>query len=485
MTDPRDGWQDPPAARVSFDEWGELFERVPDELIDRYRYFRQDQEARGGLEPWSTYLFPPQTFAVYGCRHLRRLKFDNSLAALRLWGFIQNESERLFRARQVGRRVVATMGDLGAVPVLVNSFPGFVAFYPDCTWWTPFAMESNVLFDAAAGLGIGDATCFSRAALGAFAKHSYFPDPDLVVASTGASCDDYSGVEQLAERFARQMLWVESPMRRERLGCHACAPGTEATPDSGMPYDPRARDLLVCEYERVLGRLEALAGRSITAQELQTGISKTNRVRRLTRRLRELTFRHAALPALESMVVEFGCLHQYADIDEWTAVLEHLVATCEARVARGETVVDPDALRVVWVTPPADPLFLNYVEDHGGRVVGTEYVIGQALELLDEEKPPLAAVAESFMAASLTGSTRQRVEPALRLAREHHAEGVIVSGILGGSHCAMESRLIARYAREELDVPVLEFDVPPPAREINRQLRTRVDAFLEVLRERR
>ncbi|MBM3313199.1 hypothetical protein FJY70_01240, partial [candidate division WOR-3 bacterium] len=202
-------WTDPEPARVSFDEWLELFERVPDELIERYHYY-------GNGDAWSKYLFPPQTFAIYGMRHLRRLKFDNSLAALRMWGFVQNETERLFRARQTGLRVIATMGDLGAVPVIVNSFPDCVAFYPDCIWWTPFAMESRVLFDAAAELGIGDATCFSRAALGAFAKHSYFPDPDLVIASTGASCDDFSGVEQLVERFAPDMLWVEEPMREER-----------------------------------------------------------------------------------------------------------------------------------------------------------------------------------------------------------------------------------------------------------------------------
>jgi hypothetical protein len=481
----RPSWQDPPAGRVSFAEWGELFDRVPTALLDQYHYFRRDQEEQGGLKAWSAYLVPPQTFAIYGCRHLMRLKYDNSLAALRMWGFVQNETERLYRARQLGRKVVACMGDLGAVPVIVDAFPEMVAFYPDCIWWTPFVMESNVLFDAAAELGIGDATCFSRAALGAFAKHAYFPDPDLVIASTGASCDDYSGVEQLAERFAARMLWVESPMRREKLDCHACAPEPVVTPDSAIPYDPKARDLLVCEYERVLSQLEALAGRSVSEQELRAGVVKANRVRRLTRRLRELTFRYGALPALESMVVEFGCLHHYSDIDEWPAVLEHMVATCEARAERGETVVDPDRLRLVWVTPPADPLFLNYVEDHGGRVVGTEYVIGQALELLDEEKPPLVAVAESFMAASLTGSTRQRVEPALRLAREYDAEGMIVSGILGGSHCAMESRLIARFAREKLGIPVLEFDVPPPAPEINRQLRTRIDAFMELLRERR
>ena len=129
-----EAWRDPRPARVGFDEWQELFERVPDELIERYHYFPPNREA------WSKYLFPPQTFAIYGARHLRRLRFDNSLAALRLWGFVQNETERLFRARQVGRRVIAAMGDLGAVPVIVNAFPGCLAFYPDCSWWTPFVM---------------------------------------------------------------------------------------------------------------------------------------------------------------------------------------------------------------------------------------------------------------------------------------------------------------------------------------------------------
>ncbi len=480
-----DSWHDPPAGRVTFDEWGRLFERVPDELLDRYHYYRADQEAQGGLRPWSAYMFPPQTFAVYGARHLRRLKFDSSLAALRLWGFVQNETERLYRARQLGRKVVATMGDLGAVPVIVNSFPGVTAFYPDCIWWTPFAMESNVLFDAAAGLGIGDATCYSRAALGAFAKHAYFPDPDLVVASTGASCDDYSGVEQLASRLAAETLWVESPYRRERLGCHGCGSAPARTRDSGMPYEPESLAFMVSEYERVRGAMERLTGHRITDGELRAGVGKANRVRRLTRRLRELAYRDAVLPALEAMVVEFGNLHHYADIDEWPEVLGQLVETCEARARKGETAVNPDALRIVWVTPPADPLLLNYLEDRGARVVGTEYVIGQALELLDEGRAPLEAVAESFMAASLTGSTRQRTESVIRQAREHDAEGIVISGVLGGSHCAMESRLIARYVRAELDLPVLEFDVPPPAREINRQIRTRIDAFLEMLRGRR
>ncbi|MEO0085357.1 MAG: 2-hydroxyacyl-CoA dehydratase family protein [candidate division WOR-3 bacterium] len=456
------GWADPQPARVSFDEWAELFETVPDELIQRYHYFPPNQEQ------WSLYLFPPQTFAIYGCRHLRRLKFDNSLAALRMWGFVQNETERLFRARQTGRRVIACMGDLGALPVIVNSFPGCVAFYPDCIWWTPFVMESRVLFDAAQAQGIPEATCFSRAALGAFVKHSYFPDPELVLAATGASCDDYSGVEQLAARHAREVLWVESPLRRP------CG-GTE----------PATIDFLVSEYRRVVERLERLTGHRLSEEELRRGVKKANRVRQAVAGLRTLAYGSGVLPALEMMVVEFGNLHYYSDVDEWTNVVEQLLETARNRARAGQRVVAGEALRIVWVTPPADPLLLCYLEDRGGRVVGTEYVINQALEPLDEAKPGLEAIAESFMVASLIGTSRQRAESVLQQARERRAEGVMISGILGGSHCAMEARLIADRVKAELDLPVLEFDVAQPAAEIDRQTRTRIDAFLELVRSRR
>ncbi len=463
-------WKDPPARRIGFREWGELFLKVPDELLDYYHYFRTDQEKRGGPARWSAYLFPPQQFAVYGCRHLKRLKYDNSLAALRLWGFVQNETERLFRARQLGRKVVACLGDLGAVPVIVNSFPGVTAFYPDCLWWTPFVMESKVLFEAAAELGIGEATCYSRAALGAFAKHAYFPDPDLCIASSGASCDDYAAVEQLAAAFARDIIWAEEPVRPASI--------------SDKP-DPKSVAFLVQEYRRIVRRLEELTGHCLSEEELHQGILKANRIRRLTAHLRELAYGQGLLPALEMMIVEFGCLHHYSDIDEWTEILVHLAETAERRRENGESVTAADALRIVWVTPPADPLFLCYFEDAGCRIVGTEYVINQALAIVAEDKPPLEAIAESFLAASLIGTTRQRSESVIAQARRHQAEGVVISGIFGGSHCAMETRLISHYVREALGLPVLEFDVPDPAPEISQQLHTRIEAFLEVLTERR
>ncbi len=454
-------YKDPLPARITFDEWDDLFQEIPDALIEKFHYFPPNNE------PWSKYLFPPQTFAIYGTRHLRRLKFDNSLAALRLWGFINNESERLFRARQIGKKVIAVMGDLGPLVVIVNSFPDCVAFYPDCWWWTPFAMESKVLLDAAARLGIGEATCFSRAALGAFAKHSYFPDPDLIIAATGASCDDYSGVESLVAKMFGKVIWVETPLRLPNETGHLAK-------------------LLTQEYLRVITALEQLTGTRMTKTMLLNGIEQSNRVRRLTVRFRQLAYENCALPALEMMMIEFGCLHYYSDINEWTAILEHLLTTAQYRQGNNLPILNPDALRIAWVTPPADPVLLCYVEDLGARVVATEYVINQALSIIDTEiGSPLSAIARSMLAGSLNGTSRERAELLIAQAEKRCAEGVIISGILGGSHCAMESKLIADYIKARLDIPILEFDVAPPNREIDRQTRTRIEAFLELLRSRR
>uniref|UniRef100_A0A7C3ELZ7 2-hydroxyacyl-CoA dehydratase n=2 Tax=candidate division WOR-3 bacterium TaxID=2052148 RepID=A0A7C3ELZ7_UNCW3 len=460
MTEFNFGYQDPVPARITFEEWDDLFQQIPDELIEKFHYFPPSQDA------WSKYLFPPQVFAIYGARHLRRLKFDNSLAALRLWGFVNNESERLFRARQIGRKVIAVMGDLGPLAVLVNAFPDCVPFYPDCWWWTPFAMESKVLLETAARLGIGEATCYSRAALGAFAKHSYFPDPELVIAATGASCDDYSGVESLVARLTGSCLWVETPLRQ---------------PDNIDSLE----QLLVAEYRRVISALEELTGTRLTETNLARSIAQANAVRTMTARLRQLAYQDAVLPALEMMVIEFGCLHYYSDIAEWTEILRHLVATAEYRRQTGQPVINPDALRLAWLTPPADPLLLTYTEDQGAKIVATEYVINQALTLIETSRPPLTAIARSHIEGSLNGTSRERAEMLIRQAQANRAEGLIISGILGGSHCAMESRLIGSLVREQLQIPVLEFDVAPPNREIDRQTKTRIDAFLELLRSRR
>jgi len=462
-------FQDIEPRKITLKEWSSQFRMLDDSQIKYFKYYNNDE--------WGIYLSPPATFMVYGARELRKLKFDNSLAALRLWGFTLNESERLFRAHQSGKHIVATMGDLGTVPVIAMAFPDCIPFYPDCTWWTPFFNESTVLLDKASELGTPEASCFVRSTLAAFHKMAYFPKPDILFASTGASCDDYSCIMQMVEDIGYEMNWLEIPYRRKAQDYFAEEKYTST--DRGFEYPERFEKYLADEYQRVWRKMKALTiGGDL--ERLRESIKKNNRLRRLANEIKIISNEAAIapLPGLEMMVIEFGNLYGYADIDEWLDILQMVKETVSGRVKKGTGILNSDAIPLAWITPTADPLLLNIVEDLGGRVVTTEYVINQALCEIEEDIDPFRALARSFMNASLIGSTEERIRHITADVEAGRISGVIITNMLGCSHCSMETRLIEKHLK---NLPVLAIDIPAPLG-ITEQLRTRIAAFIEMLK---
>ncbi len=454
--------------KILLKEWSQQFKQLDTDFINSFYYYKNND--------WGRYLFPPATFMVYGARQLKHLKLDNSLASLRLWGFCFNESERLFRAKQSGKKVIAAMGDLGTVPVIITAFPDCIPFYPDCTWWTPFFNESNVLLDRASEMGVPEASCFVRSALSAFDKKAYFPKPDLLFASTGSSCDDYSCIMQMIGNLGHEIVWLEMPYRRANQK-YFTGDKYKKTVD-GLEYPARFEDYLVSEYKKVWHKMSELTGID-NIELLKQSIKKTNQLRQLVQNIKKLCCEAevAPLPALEMMVVEFGNLYAYADFDEWLDICEMIYETIKGRVKKGVSVLDEKAIPIAWIMPTADPILLNLVEDLGGRVVATEYVINQALSPIEENIEPFNALARSFLNASLIGSTEERVRRIKEQVEQGKVKGVIITNMLGASHCAMETKLIEKMLDK---VPVLAIDVPAPLG-ITEQLRTRIAAFMETL----
>ncbi len=472
---------DPAPARISAGEWHDIFKNIPDEFIDEYRYYREY-----GKNEWNNYLQPPSTFQIYGGKYMRKLKFDNSLASLRLWGFMMNESERLFRAKQSGKNIIATMGDLGAIPPLVYSFKDTIPFYPDCYWWTPFLNESNVLFDEAKKLGIGEDCCFVRAALGAFSKMAYFPKPDIGIATTGATCDDMSSVMQGIERLGHNLHWFELPHRKDRHSRFKSE--TFSTTSAGVEYQNYLEEFLIKEYKNLIPEIEKISGLKYNEDQLSAIIKKTNHLRTLVREIKDIVFSAEIfpLPALEMMSIDFITLSAYSDLDEAIYVLEHIKDTVQDRVESNTGITDPEAVRVLWVTPPADPLLLNYLEDLGGRLTGCEFVINQALHPLNEDIDPIEALAEGMINSSLIGTTKARTKEILNQAEKYNAEGVIISSIFASSHCAYETHLIKEEIRNNLNIPVLAYDVVAPGKQqMQSQILNRMAAFMELLKDKR
>jgi benzoyl-CoA reductase/2-hydroxyglutaryl-CoA dehydratase subunit BcrC/BadD/HgdB len=443
---------------------------------------RYDELKTGGLdEPW--YGGPLGRHLRDGDTRLRKLVFDNSPAALRLWNFLMTENDRLAQARQNRTKLVGTMKDLGTVPVMAYSLPNVVAFYPDGAWWIPCVMEGNTqLLEIADRLGIDESFCPVRAMLGAFVTCEHFPRPDLLICSTGAVCDDFSTIAQRLGSLGFAMEWWEVPHRRHPESDEDAIdlPGGLIAPKSQV-------DFVAGQFDRIKSLLEDVSGRPLTEEMLADGIRQANRVRGLLRELRESAYTAAPcpLPGLEMLIAEMLAIHFCSDRSETIRVLEDLLAEVRRRTADRVGVLSPDAVRVFWVNPVADLRAVNIAEDCGARICGTEYLFNHALELIPETLPPLEALARMVMADPMVGSAKDRAELICRNIERFGAEAVIISRIPGASHCALEGEIIRDVIHRQLGIPVLEIELPSLADAMQPALKNRISALVESVRQRR
>jgi hypothetical protein len=418
-----------------------------------------------------------------GDTRLLKLRYDNSLAALRLWNFLLTEEDRLRASRDAGRKLVGTMKDLGTVPVMAYSLDNLVAFYPDGAWWIPCVMEVNSgLLQIADSLGIDESFCPVRAMLGAFVTGAHFPIPDLLTCSVGATCDDFSAIAQRLNGLGHPILWWEIPHRR------APDPDEEAVRLPGGFWTSKGQiEFVKSELERIKAALEDLAGRPLDDEALTRGIAKANHVRRLLARLRHLAFTATPcpMPALEMLIAEMLAIHFCSDQDETIAVLQELLGEVSVRVVAKTGHLPAGAARIFWVNPVADLQAMNLLEDCGGRICGTEYLFAHALDPIPVTVPPMEALAQIALADPMVGSATDRATRIVADIQRFGAEAVIVSRIPGASHCALEGEIIVEVVRGECGLPVLEIEVPPLTDAMQPTLCTRLEALVETVKDRR
>lgn len=418
-----------------------------------------------------------------GDTRLLKLRYDNSAAALRLWNFMLTEEDRLREARDRGKKLVGTMKDLGTVPVMAYSFEDVVAFYPDGAWWIPCVMELNAgLLSIADSLGIDESFCPVRAMLGAFLTGAHFPIPELLICSVGATCDDFSAIAQRLNGLGYPILWWEIPHRREP------EPGEESVKLPGGFSAPSCQvEFVKSELQRIRKALEEFAGQRLSQEKLSAGIKKANQVRRRLAELRRLAFtaRRCPMPALEMLIAEMLAIHFCSDRDETAKVLKELLDEVKGRVKAGTGLSCADAAKIFWVNPVADLQVMNLLEDCGGRICGTEYLFTHALDAIPQDLPPMEALAQMALADPMVGSSADRASRICAEIRRFGAEAVVISRIPGASHCALEGQVIGEIVQAELDVPVLEIEVPSLTDSIAQALRTRLEALVEAVRERR
>lgn len=433
--------------------------------------------------PQPFYGGPLERHLLDGDLRLAKLKFDNSPAALNLWNFLLTEEDRLHAGRKSGCKIIGVMKDLGTVPVMAYSLQNVTAFYPDGTWWAPCVMElSSGVLAVADSLGIDESFCPVRAMLGAFVSKAHFPDPDLLVCSVGATCDDFSAIAQRLNGLGYPILWWEIPHRRKPEPGEKCIdlPGGIQCPLDQIVFVEQ-------ELLRVKGAIESLAGAAITDDELTGGIRAANEVRRTLRELRRITFtaEFCPLPALELLVAEMLAIHFCSDRKESIIILSSLLEEVKRRVSMSSGFFGRDTVRVFWVNPVSDLRVMNVLEECGGRICGTDYLFCHALDAIPEDVEPMKALAMMALADPMVGSAGDRAERICNDAGLFGAEAVVISRIPGASHCALEGEIIADIIRKHTELPVVEIEVPPLADAMLPALNTRLTALIETVRGKR
>jgi hypothetical protein len=97
----------------------------------------------------------------------------------------------------------------------------------------------------------------------------------------------------------------------------------------------------------------------------------------------------------------------------------------------------------------------------------------------------MESLARMALADPMVGSPADRAERILADIGRFGAEALVISRIPGASHCAMEATVIGDVIQSRIDVPILEIEVPPITDAIEPALRTRLEALVETVRERR
>ncbi|MGL6201737.1 MAG: double-cubane-cluster-containing anaerobic reductase [Lachnospiraceae bacterium] len=260
-----------------------------------------------------------------------------------------------------------------------------------------------------------------------------------------------------------------------------------------LPQMKRAKDVKAWadEIEEFKGVVEEFTGNSISGESLATAIKLINDKRRALARLYDFR-KNENVPISGRDALLISQIAFYDDPGRFAQMTNQLCDELDKRVAEGVSVCPKGSRRIMLTgTPMAIPNWKLHqiIETGGGVVVCEETCTGTRYfeNLVDETKTTVAeqidALAERYMhinCACFTPNTG-RIDDILRLAKEYQVDGIIDVNLKFCNLYDTEGYLVER-AIQDAGIPVLGIETDYTDSDAQ-QLRTRVNAFIEMLNE--
>ena len=249
-----------------------------------------------------------------------------------------------------------------------------------------------------------------------------------------------------------------------------------------LPQKPENQDALeyyLKELESLKGILEKLTGYKITDARLRNEIKSANETRNLLHALYELRKKDAPPIKGTEMLKVLQQMH-FLPPDEFRKNLVLLLD--ELKVKKREN-SGPRIMISGCPMAAGNTKVPEIIENRGGLIVVEESCTGTRAfwDMVDENKEPMKAIAERYLkipCACMYPNDR-RIDQIIKLAGDFNVDGVVYYTLQFCHGYNIEKYRVAE-ALKKSDIPLLSIETDYSEADTE-QIKTRVDAFLEML----
>jgi benzoyl-CoA reductase/2-hydroxyglutaryl-CoA dehydratase subunit BcrC/BadD/HgdB len=294
----------------------------------------------------------------------------------------------------------------------------------------------------------------------------YLESADMVVGEN--TCDGKKKAYESLDKLMKNLYVMDIPQMKSDQG----------------------RALMRTEYDRFKSAVEELTGVAITVESLKSAIDTVNAKRKAIHRLSSLRKADPApisgLDALLANQVFF-----YDNPARFTQSVNKICDELEGRIEKSEGVFPKGAPRILMSgCPMAVPNWKVpwIVESAGAVIVGEESCVGErgTRNLVDGSGTSLDQLMDALVDryfkvdCAIFTPNPDRLSHIRQMAADYHADGVIHYGLQFCQPYLMESIPVANDLEKE-GLPTLRIETDYSMEDVG-QLKTRVEAFVEMLR---
>lgn len=247
-------------------------------------------------------------------------------------------------------------------------------------------------------------------------------------------------------------------------------------------YTERAHEAYRLEVLDLKRALEEFFKVEITDQALRDAVKLYDKTRDLFRKLYELR-KSDTPPITGAEIMELYNAMYKMTREDFNELLEKLLNEASS----GKRTIEPKFRLMISGSPLNNPEFIKCIEDLGGLVVVDELCTGSrywwdSVDMEEDIKDPLEAICRRYLdnqPCARMMPSEERFDRVLEMVKEFKVQAV-VSEIIRYCVPYAHDQPFLREILKEQGIPVLELDVEYGMGGIG-QVRTRVEAFLEML----